>query len=53
VREIVVVAAEHAQLFEPFVAGDQPVHAWRVDPSGVGDHEGVTPVSLRLPWIEL
>ena len=53
VREIVVVTAEHAQFLEQLVAVGEPVHAGLVDAGGVGDHEAVAPIGLRLARVKL
>jgi hypothetical protein len=53
VREIVVVAAEHAQFLKELVAVDKPMHAGLVDTGGVGDHEAVAPIGLRLARVQL
>jgi hypothetical protein len=53
VGEVVVVAAEDTQLVQDVVAGGQPVQAGLVDPCGVGDHEAVAAIGLRLTRIEL
>ena len=51
VGEVVVVAAEHAQLLQEMVAGGEPMHPCLVDAGGVGDHEAVAPIGLRLTGI--
>ena len=53
VREVVVVAAEHAEFLEQLVAVGEPVHAGLVDAGGVGDHEAVAPIGLRLARVQL
>jgi hypothetical protein len=52
-REVIVVAAEDPELLEQFLVLREPVHAGSVDPGGVGDHEAVAPVGLRLAGVEL
>jgi hypothetical protein len=51
--EVVVAAAEHAQLLEQLVVVDEPMHARLVDAGGIGDHEAVAPVGLRVTRVQL
>jgi hypothetical protein len=53
VGEVVIVAAEDTQLVEDPIAGAQPVQVGLVDSRGVGDHEAVAAVGLRLTRVEL
>jgi hypothetical protein len=51
--EVVVVAPQYPQLLERLVAELEPVQPSRVGARGVGQHEAVAAVGLRLARIKL